>query len=385
MRWMIGSGLCASLVGIGLARFAYTPLIPVLIAAGWFTPGEAMQLGAANFVGYIGGAMIATPLAARLPARWVLRLAMLLASLTFFACAAPVSLVWYAGWRVAAGVAGGVCMALAAPTVLPHVPAARRGLAGGLVFTGVGLGIAASGTIVPALLGAGPAATWMALGGIALLLTAFAWSGWPAGVTAAPAAPAAAPQRAGVGARVWALHASYGLAAFGLVPHMVFLVDFVARGLGRGMGAGSWQWILFGIGAVAGPTVTGAIADRIGFRATFRAALAIQAVALAIPALTDQMVALSVASLISGAFAIGVVGVVLGRLRDLTPPDETLRRAAWSVATMAFAVGQSAGAYALAVLYALTPHYPLLFGIGVAATLLAFVIDLAAGRSERTD
>ena len=31
------AGLCASLVGLGLARFAYTPLIPALIAAKWFT------------------------------------------------------------------------------------------------------------------------------------------------------------------------------------------------------------------------------------------------------------------------------------------------------------------------------------------------------------
>ena len=39
------AGLCASLVGIGLARFAYTPLIPALIAAGWFSPAAAAYLG----------------------------------------------------------------------------------------------------------------------------------------------------------------------------------------------------------------------------------------------------------------------------------------------------------------------------------------------------
>ena len=40
------AGLGASFVGIGLARFAYTPLIPALIAARWFTPSEAAYLGA---------------------------------------------------------------------------------------------------------------------------------------------------------------------------------------------------------------------------------------------------------------------------------------------------------------------------------------------------
>src|SRR5215207_7251621 len=42
------SALCAILVGIGLARFAYTPLIPALVEAGWFTPAQAAYLGAAN-------------------------------------------------------------------------------------------------------------------------------------------------------------------------------------------------------------------------------------------------------------------------------------------------------------------------------------------------
>jgi hypothetical protein len=43
-------------------------------------------------------------------------------------------------------------MALAAPAVMPAIPAEHRGLAGGAIFTGVGLGIAASGTLVPLLM-----------------------------------------------------------------------------------------------------------------------------------------------------------------------------------------------------------------------------------------
>ena len=92
---------------------------------------------------------------------------MVLASAAFFACASPLSFLWFFVWRVAAGLAGGMLMALAAPSVLPRVPAARRGLAGGIIFTGVGLGIAASGTLVPLLLRAGLAATWCGLGGLA--------------------------------------------------------------------------------------------------------------------------------------------------------------------------------------------------------------------------
>jgi hypothetical protein len=33
------AGLCATLIGVGLQRFAYSPLLPVMVAARWLTPG----------------------------------------------------------------------------------------------------------------------------------------------------------------------------------------------------------------------------------------------------------------------------------------------------------------------------------------------------------
>ena len=67
------SALCASLVGIGLARFAYTPLLPALIEAHWFAASDAAYLGAANLTGYLAGALLAAPMAAPASASAVLR------------------------------------------------------------------------------------------------------------------------------------------------------------------------------------------------------------------------------------------------------------------------------------------------------------------------
>ncbi len=41
---------------IGLARVFYTPLLPTIIAAHWFSPADAAYLGAANLAGYLAGA-----------------------------------------------------------------------------------------------------------------------------------------------------------------------------------------------------------------------------------------------------------------------------------------------------------------------------------------
>ncbi|MGY2050253.1 YbfB/YjiJ family MFS transporter [Methylobacterium sp. JK268] len=371
------AAFCASLVGIGLARFAYTPLLPALVAAGWFAPTSAAYLGAANLAGYLAGACLGRPATRFASTAAVLRVAMLLATVAFFACATPLSFGWYFAWRFLSGLSGGALMVLAAPLVLPHVPAARRGLAGGAIFMGVGAGIAAAGTLVPPLLRIGPAQTWIALGVAAAVLTLWAWNGWP------PDAPPwrQAPSRdrsAAAGVRHLAL--TYGLNAVGLVPHMLFLVDYVARGRGEGLQAGSGYWVLFGVGAMAGPLLAGLLADRVGFAAALRLALLLQVGAVAAPALDPGPGGLILSSLIVGAFTPGIVPLVLGRIHDLLPQDLAARQAAWSRATVSFALFQAAAAYGFSFLFAQSGgRYGLLFAAGAGALLLALGVDLLAG------
>jgi MFS family permease len=337
------AGLCASLVGIGLGRFAYTPLIPALIQAQWFAPSQVVYLGAANLAGYLAGALLARPLAVRIAAPIVLRGMMLLASAAFFACAAPLSMQWFFAWRFAAGLAGGVIMVLAAPTILPHAEPGRRGLVAGLIFTGVGLGIAASGTLVPLLMQAGLVATWCGLGIVCTTLTLLAWGGWPPGEIAHPPRSRAAHRTGSV--PVWALLTEYGMNAAGLVPHMVFLVDFIARGLHAGLTVGAFYWVVFGLGAMIGPLLAGAMADRIGFGRALRVAFALQAIAVALPALTVATPWLIVSSAIAGAFTPGIVPLALGRVHELLPGDPVRQRIVWGRTTMAWALFQASGAY----------------------------------------
>jgi MFS family permease len=375
------SGACASLVGIGLARFAYTPLLPAIISAHWFAPSAAAYLGAANLAGYLAGALLGRPLAARVPAPALLRAMMLLASLAFFACATPVSLAWFFVWRLLSGIAGGTQMVLAAPVVLPHVPARRRGIASGAIFAGVGLGIAASGTLVPLLLRGGLTGAWVGLGLISLLLTLVAWGGWPAG---APVAPAAPTGRTAVRRPVWLLrmlYLQYGLNAAGLVPHMLFLVDYVARGLGEGVVYGARYWVLFGIGATIGPVLSGQMADRIGFQPALRLVFVLQMTGVLLPVLGTGTAGLIVSSLVMGAFTPGIVPLALGRIHELLPHDPRGQQAAWSAATTSFALFQAAGAYALTFVFARSGgDYHLLFLIGAASFALSLGIDLAVGR-----
>jgi predicted MFS family arabinose efflux permease len=176
---------------------------------------------------------------------------------------------------------------------------------------------------------------------------------------------------------VQVLSAEYGLNALALVPHMVFLVDFVARGLGQGIAAGSHYWVLYGIGATVGPLLTGHLADRAGFGPALRVAFLIEAIAILLPALSSAPAAMIVSSIIVGGFTPGIVPLVLGRIHELLPHSGASQRAAWAQATTTFALFQAAGAYGLSYLFERTGgDYAILFVIGAAAVAASLAIDL---------
>lgn len=384
--WMATfAGMAGSLVAIGLARFAYSPLVPSLIEAHWFSAGDAVTLGAANFAGYLAGALLGRPLAGLLPNRALLRLLMLATSLAFIACAYPLSLAWFFGWRFVSGLAGGAIMVLVATSILPHIPASRRGFVSGMIFLGIGLGIAASGTAVPALMRLGLHETWLGLGGLSLLLTALSWFGWPA--SAPPqgiAAPAVehAPKHEGDILRT--LYGEYALNALGLVPVMLLLVDYVARGLGHGADTGAFYWVLYGVASVVGPVAAGSLADRVGYAAAYRIALLLQGVSVATLAASGHPVAVGAATLVIGALTPGVVPLVLGRIHELLPHSQTEQRAAWSRATTAFALFQALGGYGYSYLFTHSGQsYATVFLCGAVALTVALGADILVNARRR--
>ena len=246
-------------------------------------------------------------------------------------------------------------MVLAAPTVLPHLPPARRGLAGGVIFTGVGLGIAASGTLVPLFLlqwgltgvvRPGRARTRLHRRRVDRLAARRRWAPDGHARRGARAAIALERQPEGHLPRVRAQRDRPG------APHGLSRRDFVARGLGRGLDIGGRYWVLFGVGAILGPVLAGRAADRIGFRSALRWALALQVAAVGGLAIWTSTGWLIVSSVLIGAFVPGVVPLVLGRVQELAAPDA--RTAAWGRATTAFAIGLTAAGYGFSFVYART-------------------------------
>lgn len=357
------SGASATLVGVGLARFAYVPLFPVMVGAGWLDGGGAGLVGALNLVGYLVGVMGGRILARRVGVPRALDLGMALTALSFAACAWNGGLLWLAVWRGAAGLSGGILMSLAGPAVQAVVDPVRRGAAGGVVIAGVGSGIIVTSLAIPPLLGFGIAATWSGLAALVLALWAFARPRWPDARIAG--SPGLAPPRS-----AGALILAYGIAGAGMVPHMVYLADLAVRGQGFGFRVATLAWLLFGVGALLGTLSAGRAVDRWGGAATIRIWLALQAAALALM-LAPLVPALLLGAFLGGFGGIGCTAVALGRAREIAAEGSAI---IWQYATASFAIFQALTSLSLAFLFAATGAHTLLFAVGLACSLAALAI-----------
>lgn len=389
-RWqarlrLAGPGLCgaaATLTGVGIGRFAYVAILPLLVQQAWFSRTAAGYLGAANLTGYFLGIGVAAWLSRHWSAARMVRLSMLLCALSFFSCAwQGGGLAWFLLWRSIAGACGAILMVQAPVLILPRTPAARRGRVGGVIFSGVGLGIVAAATVVPVLAHQGLARTWLTLGAICLLLTALTWRHWQ---SAPPQRPAAAPRRAWrpFPAAVMLLLAAYALNAVGYLPHTLFWADYITGELHRPIAEAGFFWACFGAGAACGPYLTGALADRIGLSATLFIAFALKAAGVALPLFASGGAALLVSSVLVGFFSPGIVGAASSYALEIGGAAQ--HRRYWTAMNFGFSLAQAGAASIMVSMMSARHSYALLFVIsGVALAVSALCVGAIALLRQR--
>ncbi|WP_456866745.1 YbfB/YjiJ family MFS transporter [Galbibacter sp. BG1] len=377
------TGLAALLVGIGIGRFGYPPLIPEIINQKWFTIAQADYLGAANLTGYIIGSMIATLLNRYIPSVTLIRVMLLFTAITFLGCSFQLSFLLYFTLRVIAGITGGVLMVLTAPTLFKYTSNDKKGLVGGLVFSGVGIGIALSGTIIPLLVDKGLSITWFAYAITAIVLISVTWNGWPNGSNEKHKITSLTY---GSDSRVWnktiiLLIVSYASNAVGFVPHTVFWVDFISRGLKLGIGKGTQLWVLLGIAAALGPLLTGYIADKIGFAKSIRISLLIKAIGVILPLMSTSIWSLAASSVFVGSLALGISSLAAGRTGELV--SQSHQKKVWSYMTVTYSVAHALTAYVLTYLFSRYGSYTMLFTIGAISLIIGSIADYWSSKSVR--
>lgn len=341
------AGLLALAVAMGIGRFAFTPLLPMMQDDQGVSVVQGSWLAAANYLGYLLGALTAARL--RLRPTVIIRGGLVLIAVTTSVMAFGTSLAAWALWRFAAGVASAWVLVHVSAWTLEQLAGRGRPRFFGVAFAGVGVGIALAGLLCLALMqgGAGSRAGWMALG-VAAATAALA--AWPAYRTGTGGPLTAAPAKATAGISPWRgeglrLVLCYGAFGFGYIVPATFL-PAMARGIVADPLVFGWSWPVFGV-AAAVSTLGGAWLQRyFGRRGMWIASHGVMAVGVAAPALLPGIATiLAAALLVGGTFVIATM-VALQEGRALAGAHGTGLIAAM---TTAFAAGQILGPIAAAL------------------------------------
>ena len=344
------AGMAALAAAMGIGRFAFTPLLPMMLHDGVVSLAGGSWLATANYVGYLLGALACMALpwvAPRARQRWhAARLARwgLLATVVL---TLGMALPWPWAWpalRFAAGVASALVFLNVSAWCMLRLVALGQPALGGFIFCGPGLGIALTGLSASAMVAwHWPAAAgWAVFGLLCVGLCALVWpvlQGLPQPSAASAQAPLAAPAGLGVAARSL-LMLAYGLAGLGYIVTATFLPVIARSALPAGSPWPDLFWPLFGAGVAMGAalsTRTPAGWDR---RWLLLGAYVIQAAAIALTLVLPGAAGFALGSWLLGLPFTAITFYALQEARRVWPAAGD---SFTGLLTAAYGVGQIAG------------------------------------------
>lgn len=370
-------GLLALAAAMGIGRFVYTPILPFMLEAKSLSAGDAGLVAAANFLGYLVGALAG---AARSlpgnPRTWFLG-GLLASALTSAAMAAASELSFFLVIRFASGVASAFVLVFSTTLVLERLNMAGRPQLSALHFAGVGCGIAFSALLIAGLerLGSTWQGLWLASGVATMLLLLAAARLVPThadqNVSQTGEARPADADRSFLSSALIRLVLAYGLFGFGYVITATF-VSSIARTTPGLQASEPFVWLIVGLSAAPSIYLWNKVALKTGARRAFAAACVLEAIGVALTVLTTSPVLFLFGSALLGLTFMGItaLGLMEGR-RLASKAGPAAIRQMLAVLTASFGLGQVAGPWLAGRLYTVTGSFELPSLAAAAALLVA--------------
>ncbi|HTH18245.1 MAG TPA: YbfB/YjiJ family MFS transporter [Magnetospirillum sp.] len=364
-RILVG-GLLALAVALGLGRFAFTPILPVMQAQYGFDAQGSGWLAASNNVGYLIGALWAGWARTDAGRHRLLALGFVLLVATLALMPATASPVVWNVLRLIAGIASAWIFVLASALVVPLLTAAGHARWTGFHFGGVGFGIILAGLVVGWVVNSfGSDAAWLATAAMALVMALLSWPVLAGAHVAAAAVPPATPSASRFPMTL--LAAAYFCEGLGYIVTGTFLVAVVRSTEGLGDYA-NLSWVLVGLAALPSAAAWSFLAEKHGHLKILVAGHVVQAVGVALPALSHHPAAVLLGAVMYGGTFLGIVGMSLAFGRALNPAGAAR---IMGLLTAVFGIGQIIGPV-------LAAHLAATGGWGPALLMAAGVVLLGA-------
>ena len=362
--WPIAlAGLVALAVAMGIGRFAFTPLLPMMLSDGVVDLPGASWLASANYLGYMLGAILCTLqpwIWARL--RWLpsLTYASLVRAGLLATGALTLAMAWQwpTAWpvlRLAAGMTSAVVFVYTSGWCLARLSRLGVPALGGAIYAGPGAGIVVSGLLASGMVSLHwTAATgWLILGVLAFGLSASVWRIFRGGDERLRALGAPAPQAASLSAsanhgpaEMAMLTLAYSLAGFGYIITATFL-PVIARAALPGSAWLDLFWPIFGLGVTVGALLATRLPHGGDMRVRLGVCYVVQALGIAASLWSPSLAGFAIGSLLLGIPFTAITFFAMQEVRRLRPATAP---SFMGLLTAAYGVGQIAGPPLVALL-----------------------------------
>lgn len=307
------AGICSLIVTAGIARFSYTPMLPILQSSTGLSEAEGGWLATANYLGYLFGVLLAASLHNVQHKYYLHRLYLLLSVVTSVAMAATTDVWAWALLRLIAGTCTSGGMIIASGLILRWLMYQGHRGEIGIHFSGLGLGIIICSLLVEVLLqlSATWQQQWFALAAFAAVFAvpAWLWMPWPSEHvdTNAVSKPKDRPQ----GRNFYLLMMpAYFCAGYGYVVAATFIVDLVEDSVVLS-GYGQFVFILVGLAATPAALLWDRVARKLGYLKALLFAYGLQIMGVLLPTLNESLGVIALSALLYGGTFVGCVSLVL--------------------------------------------------------------------------
>ena len=379
---VLSAGIFSLILALGVARFAYTPLLSLMQQQAGLGVAAAGWLAAINYAGYLSGALIASRISSLVLKDRLYRVGMVLAIVSTVVMGLSTNVVVWALSRYVAGLTSAAAMLLGTGLIMNWLIRHNHRSELGIHFAGIGLGIAGcAGAVMLFTPWLDWREQWFAFSalGCVLLVPALRWLPPPdtSGLTTGGMKLQDKPPSP-LYLRVFM--AAYFCAGFGYVVSVTFIVAIVNQ-LPDLAGWGNLVFLAIGVGAAPACFNWDLIARRTGDLNALILAAVLQIVGILLPVLVPGLWAAMLGSLLFGGTFIGMVSLVLSMAGRYYP---TMPAKMMGKMTLSYGVAQIIGPAVTGMIGAQFGSYNtglyVAAGIMVLGTGLLFVLKLVERR-----
>lgn len=309
---VLSAGIISLVLMLGIARFAYTPLLPLMQEQAGLGVADGGWLAAVNYMGYLSGAIIASLISDIVLKDRLYRVGLILALATTVGMGLTNNLWLWAALRFVAGLSSAAGLLLGSGLIMHWLIRHDHRSELGIHFGGIGLGIAFCAVAAELMQ---PhfdwREQWILLTVIGGLMAIPAWIWLPRPVAKSVTRKGAVMvDRPPSQTFLRLFMAAYFCAGVGYVVSATFIVAIVDQLPGL-QGKGSRTFMVLGLAAAPACIIWDLVARRIGDINALIMAFTLQFISILLPVITPNLgMTLFGATLFGGTF-IGIVSLVL--------------------------------------------------------------------------